>query len=105
MNQKYIVVYTTFPNRRIAEKVIDGLVNAKMAACGNIFALFSIYRWQGEVEKTPEYGAFIKTRRSRYRAVEKYIKENHPYELPEIIAWDIERGQRTYLNWINKVTD
>ncbi|KPK63559.1 hypothetical protein AMJ83_06540 [candidate division WOR_3 bacterium SM23_42] len=105
MNQKYIVVYTTFPNRRIAEKVIDGLVNAKMAACGNIFTLFSIYRWQGEVEKTPEYGAFIKTKRSRYRAVEKYIKENHPYELPEIIAWDIGCGQRTYLNWINKVTD
>jgi periplasmic divalent cation tolerance protein len=105
MSQKYIVVFATFPNKRTAKKIINGLVNTKMAACGNVFELFSIYRWQEKVEETTEYGVFIKTKKSKYRAVEKYLKENHPYEVPEIIAWDIEKGQRAYLNWINKVTD
>lgn len=105
MIHKYIVVYTTFPDLRTARKVITGLVNARLVACGNIFKLFSIYRWQGKVEKMPEYGAIIKTQKQKYRAVENYIKKNHPYDVPEIIAWNIDQGGKNYLNWIKKTTD
>lgn len=105
MNRKHIIVYTTFPNKRTAKKIINGLVKARIAACGNVFELLSIYRWRGKVGKTPEYGALIKTKKSQYRAVEKYIKDNHPYEVPEIIAWAIEQGQRAYLTWIDEATD
>ncbi|UCG29386.1 MAG: divalent-cation tolerance protein CutA [candidate division WOR-3 bacterium] len=105
MKRKYIVVYTTFPNERTAKKIVDALVRSKHAACGSIFKLYSIYRWKGKLERTPEYGAFIKTRASRYHSVEKYIKDNHPYDVPEIISWDITLGQCEYLNWVYEVTD
>jgi periplasmic divalent cation tolerance protein len=104
MTKKYIVVYTTFPNLRVAKKIISGLVKAKLAACGNIFKLYSIYRWQGKIEKSPEYAALIKTKQSKYRAVERYIKDNHPYDVPEVIAWNIDKGQKDYLLWIDNST-
>ena len=102
MTGKYIVIYSTFPNLRCAKKIISGLVKEKLAACGNIFKLSSIYRWQDKIEKSAEYGAFIKTRKTRYAAVEKYIIQNHPYEVPEIISWPIEKGLAKYLGWIKK---
>lgn len=104
MKQKYLIIYTTFPNLRSAKKIIGAMVSAKIVACGNIFKIFSIYCWQGKIEKSPEYGVLIKTKRSKYRAVERYIKTNHPYRIPEIIAWDIDQGQKDYLDWIKQVT-
>ena len=105
MTKKYLVVYTTFPNLRSAKRIISGLVKEKLAACGNIFKLFSIYRWQGKIEKNPEYAALIKTTPSKYKAVARYIRDNHPYDVPEISAWNIDHGQKAYLQWIDNSTD
>lgn len=101
---KYTVVYATFPDMRTARRVINGLVARQLIACGSIFKVFSIYRWQSKIERSQEYGVLIKTTRRKYRAVEKYLKEKHPYDVPEIICWDIAAGQRDYLTWIRDVT-
>jgi len=97
---RFIVIYTTFPDLKIAKRIVYGLINEKLVACGNIFKLFSIYAWKGEIEQTAEYGAFIKTTKSNYKKVENYIKNKHPYEVPEIISWPIEKGYKPYLDWI-----
>ena len=103
-SNNFIVIYTTFPGQKTAKTIITGLVKNGLAACGNIFRLHSIYRWKGKIEREPEYGALIKTKRSLYRKVETYIKKNHPYEVPEIISWSIEKGSKPYLDWILKET-
>ena len=102
--QKYIVVYATFPKMRVAKKIVNGLIGNKLVACGNLFKLSSIYIWRGKIEQCPEYGALIKTTKKNYKKVERFIKKNHPYEVPEIISWTIERGLEEYLSWINKET-
>ena len=104
MRPKYLVIYTTFPSLRSAKKIIGDMVSAEIVACGNIFKIFSIYRWQGRIEKNPEYGVLMKTRRSKYRTAERHLKKNHPYRVPEIIAWDIDQGQKDYLDWIKRAT-
>ncbi len=98
--KKFIVVYTTFPNRKTAQKIINGLLRERIAVCGNIFRLSSTYIWKGKIERSPEYGAFIKTVSSNYEKVENYIRQNHPYEVPEIISWTIQDGLKDYLEWI-----
>jgi len=102
--KEFIIVYATFPNLKIAKKIIHGLITKKLAACGNIFKVSSLYIWKGNIEKSPEYGAFIKSKKLNYKKVENYIKKNHPYEVPEIISWTIERGLKEYLNWIGTET-
>lgn len=99
-----IVVYTTFPNLRTANKIVKGLIKNRIAACGNIFKLSSIYIWNRKIEQSPEYGAFIKTKKTNYKKVENYIKNNHPYEVPEIISWQIEKGLKEYLDWVENET-
>jgi periplasmic divalent cation tolerance protein len=101
---KTIVIYTTFPDLKTAKKIIRGLIKNRLAACGNLFRISSIFTWKGKVEDIPEYAALIKTVRKNYPRVEKYIRENHPYEVPEIICWNIGRGAKTYLDWIRKET-
>ncbi len=102
---KYIVIYTTFPDQKIAKDLINRLIDMKLAACGNIFELISIYRWQGKMEETQEYGVFIKTKEENYGKVENYLKNNHPYEVPEIISWNIKKGFKPYLQWISEETN
>lgn len=104
MKREYIIVYSTFPNLRIAKKIVNDLINKRLVACGNIFKIFSIYRWKRKIEKCPEYGVFLKTRRANYKKIEKYIINHHPYEVPEIISWPIEKGLKAYLDWIDAET-
>jgi periplasmic divalent cation tolerance protein len=33
-------------------------------------------------------------------ALEARVRELHPYDLPEIIAWPVERGAENYLGWV-----
>jgi periplasmic divalent cation tolerance protein len=102
---RFVVLYVTFPNLKIARKITRGLVEGKLVACASMFRIFSIYRWQGKIEKNPEYGALMKTKKEKYKAVEEYIRKHHPYEVPEVIAWNVDQGQENYLQWINSVTD
>jgi periplasmic divalent cation tolerance protein len=98
----YIVVYATFPDIKTARSTIKGLIKTGRAACGNIFKAASLFTWKGKLERTTEYGAFIKTTSENYRHVESYIRKNHPYEVPEIIAWPIDKGFKKYLDWIGQ---
>lgn len=98
----YLLVLNTCPDREIAEKIARALVEQNLAACINILpGLTSVYRWEGQIETTQEHLLIIKTHSDRYQAVETYLRNNHPYELPEIIAVPIERGLTDYLQWID----
>ncbi|KPJ72901.1 hypothetical protein AMJ52_04655 [candidate division TA06 bacterium DG_78] len=99
--QDYCIIYTTFPDLETAKKIIKGMIEHKFAACGNIFKLSSLYIWKGKIEEAPEYGALIKTKKINYKKVESFIKKNHPYQVPEVICWKIERGFKSYLDWID----
>jgi periplasmic divalent cation tolerance protein len=100
----YIVIYATFPDKKTAQSTIKGLIKAGRAACGSIFKIASLFIWKGKLEHAIEYGAFIKTTNENYRHVENYIRKHHPYEVPEIVSWDIKRGSQKYLNWIRENT-
>jgi len=47
---------------------------------------------------------YIMCRKEDFKKVEKIIEENHNYEIPQIIAFNIVKGSRKYLNWIKTNT-
>jgi periplasmic divalent cation tolerance protein len=46
----------------------------------------------------------IKTTRERYATLERAIVDDHPYELPEVIAVPVTEGLSDYLAWIEACT-
>ena len=96
-----LLVLTNLPDRASADRLADSLIERRLAACINILApCRSVYRWKGAVQHDEEHPMLIKTTAERYSEVEAAIRAGHPYELPEIIAFPVERGLAAYLEWL-----
>lgn len=101
---KYCVVSTTFADESDAIKLINHVLKEQIVACAQVMNIKSHYKWQGEIHHTTEVLVIFKTRWGFYDTLESEIKKLHPYEVPEIIAVDIEKGLPSYLMWIDEVT-
>lgn len=100
-----LVVFTTLPDSEVAGKLAKNLVEMRLAACVNILpSSQSIYRWQDDVHIDGEVPLIIKTTTELYPALETYLRQQHPYELPEIIALEVTRGLPEYLTWVVEST-
>lgn len=100
-----IVVLTNAPDRAVAQRIAEALVERRLAACVNVLAeCSSVYRWQGAVERAGEVPLLIKTRAAIFGDVERAIRELHPYELPEIIALPVATGSAAFLEWLGAQT-
>ena len=96
-----LLVFTNLPDTARAQALATALVEARLAACVSILApCRSVYRWQGKIEDATEVPLLIKTTAARYPALEAAIRQQHPYELPEILAVPIEHGLPDYLAWL-----
>jgi periplasmic divalent cation tolerance protein len=79
----------------------EALVAERLAVCVNrITGVASTYRWKGQIQHDTEQLLLIKTVRERFDALRERILALHPYELPEILAVDIDRAHAPFLEWI-----
>ncbi len=84
-----------------AEALAEALIREGSAACVNILPrVRSVYRWNGELCRDEEAMLLIKHRSDRFEALRNAVLARHPYELPEIIAVDLDRGHPPYIDWI-----
>ncbi len=96
-----IIVLTTIPNVEEAETLAQKIIEVKLAACVQILPpMKSFYFWEGEIQKDVEHLLLIKTLTEKFVELEKFIKENHSYETPEIVALSAEKVSTSYLDWI-----
>ena len=65
--------------------------------------LSSVYKWKGKIENDNERLLIIKTIDSKFDELERYVKANHSYECPEIIALEVKRGSQEYIDWAKSV--
>ncbi|BCJ59339.1 divalent-cation tolerance protein CutA [Micromonospora endophytica] len=77
------------------------LVDERLAACGHQLApIRSIYRWQGSVHDEPEARVALHTRASLVERITARANEEHPYEVPCVIALPVLSGNPAYLQWV-----
>ncbi|XP_065085002.1 divalent-cation tolerance protein CutA-like isoform X1 [Ochlerotatus camptorhynchus] len=97
------IAYVTTPNANSAKELARKLVERKLAACVNIIpGLTSIYEWEGKINEDQEILLMIKTRTARVDELSKFVRENHPYSVAEVISVPIENGNPPYLDWLSK---
>jgi periplasmic divalent cation tolerance protein len=99
-----IVVLVTCGSAREARTIARKLVEARLAACGNVVEspVRSIYRWKGRVESAREFLLILKSSRRRFAALEREIRQLHSYDTPETIALPIAAGSQAYLEWLSE---
>jgi periplasmic divalent cation tolerance protein len=100
MQEKFIIIESTFPNLELAKKLAKILLEKKLAPCVQIKKIESFYIWQEKITNDEEFLISIKTRFEKFDEISEIIKENHSYNLPEIIALPILKGDEKYLSWI-----
>lgn len=97
------VAFVTVPNEELGRKLAKGLLENKLAACVNIIpGVKSIYEWEGKLNEDSELILMIKTRTSRVDDVTKFVRENHSYDVAEVISTPIDNGNAPYLDWISQ---
>ena len=96
------IVLTTTGTREDAGRIARALVERRLAACVNVVAIESVYRWKQAVESAEEWLLVIKTTASVLDQVYAAMKELHTYELPECVVLPIESGSEEYLAWIGE---
>ncbi|MCM8776205.1 MAG: divalent-cation tolerance protein CutA [Candidatus Omnitrophica bacterium] len=100
-----LVVLTTVPSPKVARHLASVLLKKRIASCVNISSGWeSHYWWKGKRERAREIMLVIKTRAPLYTDLEKTIRKNHPYTIPEIIAISIQKGSKDYLDWVIRET-
>ncbi|WP_449258966.1 divalent-cation tolerance protein CutA [Chlorobium limicola] len=104
MNEEYCMAITTISGREEAEELAEGILGNHLAACVQMTAVRSFFLWEGEVQREAEMLLLIKTTFARYGALESYISEYHPYDVPEIIRIPITGGLSGYLAWLSSTT-
>ena len=97
----FCIVMVTVPDLDLARAVVRGVLDARLAACGNIVpGVESHYWWQGKLEQASEVLILFKTMNSAVHRLEAHITAAHPYETPEIITMDLTTAPSKYLDWI-----
>ena len=103
----HIVVLITAGSREEADQLSRGLVEEKLAFCVNsVPGVQSTYYWEDKLCVDAEFLLIAKTRRDRFEELEKWVRANHSYDVPEVIALPIIAGSEPYLksidDWINQ---
>ena len=88
-----------------ADSIADAVLEARLAACVNVVpGVRSKYWWEGQINTDSESLLIIKTRADLVADLIARIREVHPYEVPEIIAFEIKEGNPEYLRWMGEET-
>jgi len=101
-NTELVVLFITTTTAEEARRITDVLLNERKAACVNIVPrVSSFFWWQDKIESAEESLLIVKTKAPLLNEVVKLVKENHSYEIPQVIALPIVGGNRDYLAWID----
>lgn len=100
----YCIVTTTVDTEKSAKEIARTLLEARLAACIQIFPIESLYHWEGAVAESREFLLQMKTRSGHFPAIQEQIEQLHSYDIPEIIMTPLLDANEAYLAWIDEET-
>lgn len=95
-----LLIVTTTATRDEALRIARALVERRLAACVQLSAIDSVYRWDGRLQQEPELRLVVKTVTARRSEVEATIRALHSYTLPQIVALVPDHVAPDYADWL-----
>ncbi|MFY9717729.1 MAG: divalent-cation tolerance protein CutA [Thermoplasmata archaeon] len=99
------IVVSAYPSREAALGAVDAALGRRLAACASLTAADSRFWWNGSIENASETLVIFKTVPKRVGALFKFLREDHPYDVPEIIELDVPRVDPGYLAYLGRTLD
>ncbi len=100
-NSELLLVVSSFPKLEDAQSMARKLIESRLAACVQIQeGIQSIYRWEGKICEEREALLLAKTVVDRWTEICSFIKNHHPYDLPEVLAFIPEKYEEQYGKWV-----
>ena len=104
-NQNGVILISTFSDEKSIIDLSRILVMEKrICACVNYTMVKSTYIWNSALQQVKEYLAFFKTTSDHVEKLKTEIKNNHPYDVPEIVVIEMSYVSSDYFNWMYKNT-
>ena len=92
---------TTESSNANALRMAKLLIQNKLAACVSIKQIFSIYKWDDDIEETNEFEITIKSKPEFKDNLIDFLKRISTYSVPQII-YKKYYSEMKYYDWINK---
>ena len=99
----WLHVQTTVSTLEDAQRLSQGLVETRLAACVQIQpGLESVYWWQGKIERESEYLVVIKSHASLWESLVQWLNDHHSYDCPQIIAVPLTHVAPAFEAWLTE---
>ncbi len=93
------LVLTTEADRERAEALALALLERGLVACASLHPVVSLYRWQGQLQRSEEVQLLLKTSPGKLEALRHSLGELHSYVTPEWIHWQASSDD-PYGRWL-----
>lgn len=93
---------TTVSTREQAQTLAQRLIEAHLAACVQLQAIDSVYRWEGQIQQEPEWRLLIKTSAAHWAALCDLVTAEHPYALPALLALPVSEAEPRFADWLRQ---
>jgi periplasmic divalent cation tolerance protein len=98
---KVFQLETTVESPQEARQIASALVAKRLAACVQIVGpISSTFRWEGRVQEAEEHLLLCKVPERQLEPATSLIEELHSYDVPEVLAFEVAKGSRSYLEWV-----
>ena len=96
-----LVMITTESSRTNASRIAKLLIQNKLAACVSLKQIFSIYKWDNDIEENKEFEITIKSKPEFKDNLIEFLNKISTYDVPQII-YKKYYSEMKYYEWINK---
>jgi periplasmic divalent cation tolerance protein len=100
-----VQLITALGSREEAVELGHTAVRERAAACVQVLGpITSVYRWEGVVREEQEYLCLLKVPSERVERLIQFVRDRHPYDVPELTAVESLFVDQRYLSWARSET-
>ena len=99
--KQVLLLITTEHKKKAAKKIAKLLLKKKLAACVSLKDIYSIYEWEGKVERVNEVEITIKSKPELKNDLMVFLQKITSFDVPQIIYKKFN-SEKKYINWVQK---
>ena len=96
-----LILITTESSKTNAVRIAKLLIQNQLAACVSIKQIFSVYKWDDDIEETKEFEITIKSKPEFKDCLIDLLNKISTYDVPQII-FKKYYSEMKYYDWIKK---